>query len=110
MNNKFNNCLLCLRNLFNHSLIYLSSDLKNQFSLSLFYLLKLSQSNVQQNSQVIQKTISVNIFITTASTEAEKHTRFLSMIIDKNKIFQIFCFIKKTDETEIRSVVELELS
>ncbi len=36
-----------------------------------------------------------------ASTEAEKHTRFLSTIINKNKIFQIFCFIKKTDETEI---------
>lgn len=59
------------------------------------------QLNVQQNSQVIQRTIFVNVSITTASTEAEKHTRFLSMIINKDKIFQISCFIKKTDETEI---------
>jgi len=27
--------------------------------------------------------------------------RFLNMIINKNKIFQISCFIKKTDETKI---------
>ncbi len=45
------------------------------------------QLNVQQNSQVIQRIISVNVFITTASTEAEKHMQFLSTIIDKNKIF-----------------------
>ncbi len=59
------------------------------------------QSNVQQNSQVIQRTIFINVFITTVSIEAEKHMRFLSTIIDKNKIFWISCFIKKTDETEI---------
>ncbi len=45
------------------------------------------QSNVQQNSQVIQRTIFINVFITTVSIEAEKHMRFLSTIIDKNKIF-----------------------
>jgi len=81
--------------------IFRSEESIQSITLSSIETILRFQLNVQQNSQVIQRTIFVNVSITTASTEAEKHMRFLSTIIDKNKIFQISCFIKKTDETEI---------
>ncbi len=81
--------------------IFRSEESIQSITLSFIETISRFQSNVQQNSQVIQRIISDNVSITTASTEAEKHTWFLSMIIDKNKIFRISCFIKKTDETEI---------
>jgi hypothetical protein len=43
-----------------------------------------------------------NISSMVASTEAEKHTRFLSMIIGKDKAFRIPCTIKKADGADIR--------
>ncbi len=43
-----------------------------------------------------------NISSMVASTEAEKHTRFLSTIIGKDKAFRIPCTIKKADGADIR--------
>ena len=86
---------------FSDIFIFRSEESIQSITLSSIEIILKFQLNVQQNSQVIQRIIFVNVSITTASTKAEKHTRFLSMIINKNKIFQISCFIKKTDETKI---------
>ncbi len=86
---------------FSDIFIFRSEESIQSITLSFTKTILKFQLNVQQNSQVIQRIIFVNVFIMTASTEAEKHIQFLNTIIDKNKIFQISCFIKKTDETEI---------
>ncbi len=72
---------------FSDIFIFRSEESIQSITLSSIEIILKFQLNVQQNSQVIQRIIFVNVSITTASTEAEKHTRFLSMIINKNKIF-----------------------
>ena len=86
---------------FSDIFIFRSEESIQSITLSFIEIISKFQLNIQQNSQVIQRIISVNVSITTASTEAEKHMQFLSTIINKNKIFQISCFIKKTNETKI---------
>jgi len=100
--NRLSNCLLCLRNLRNHSLVYLPLGLRDHFSPSLSHLFRDFSQLCSKIPKIQGGLYLSNISSMVASTEAEKHTRFLSTIICKDKAFRIPCTIKKADGANIR--------
>lgn len=70
------------------------------------------QSNISVDSSVLSRAYSqsqsqnqsTQEIMQVSSVEAKHHTRFLSIMIDKDKAFRILCFVQKSDE----SIVHLD--